>query len=117
MLHSLFMTTKAQVPTPNPKARVPIPNPKCMDGGGGQTGIQFGVYGGSGSEYFTMNSDMTVLVPGAKATLDVKADGNVKLVLTGLHHRVYKTAAEGGEYSHSDKIDATLTIRCVDPVQ
>jgi hypothetical protein len=93
-------------------------DPKVMDGGGGQTGIHFGEFGGtSNEENFTMTSDMTVLVPGAKAALDVQSNGDVKLVLTGLHHRVYKSAAEGGEYSHSDKIDAKLAIRCVDPVK
>jgi hypothetical protein len=93
-------------------------DPKVMDGGGGQTGIHFGEFGGSSNEdNFTMTSDMTVLVPGAKAALDVQADGGVKLLLTGLHHRVYKSAAEGGEYSHSEKIDAKLAIRCIDPVK
>ncbi len=89
-----------------------------QDGGAWPTAVTFGAYS-DGQVSFHMQDQGTgdVKPVDAKAALDVNADGTVKLVLTGLSHRVNKTDGDLIVFSHTDRINATLTIRCVDPVK
>lgn len=91
---------------------------KIIDSGQWRAAVTFGAY--PNETIFGLSEeqrDGTKPPNPGKAAMDVKADGNLTLAMTGLSSPVQKPEAEGGGYSHHDRMDAKITIRCVDPVK
>jgi hypothetical protein len=91
---------------------------KIRHGGLWPTAVMFGAYPDMTTFGLSEEqSDGTKPPNPGKATMDVKADGSVTLMMTGLSSPVQKSEADGGGFSHSDRMDAKITLRCVDPVK
>lgn len=91
---------------------------KVQHGGQWPSGVIFGAYPDSTTFGLSEEQrDGTKPPNPGKAAMDVTADGKVTLTMTGLSSPVQKSDDDGGGFSHSDRIDAKVTIRCVDPAK